>query len=217
MNESDLSPHNDNEAGVTLRDLTAVAFRHRRLISITFLGILSGAILIAVLQPNRYEAALKILVKKDRVDNVVTPDAVQAQPLSGLVTEEELNSEVVLLKSADLLEEIVVACNLQHRSKHTGLGVLATILPIKLAEENRRHAAVTTRNGLPETDMSFWARPVLRDTGIHIQADKTPVAAMGPVDTASLHQQSSPETAMPGLAVSFASGRLFATAARHTT
>src|ERR1700761_7665020 len=196
MNESDLSPHNDNEAGVTLRDLTAVAFRHRRLISITFLGILSGAILIAVLQPNRYEAALKILVKKDRVDTVVTPDANQAAPLSGLVTEEELNSEVVLLKSADLLEQIVVACNLQHRSKHTGLGLLATILPISLGEENRGHPAVTARNGLPGTDMSFFTRPLLRDTGIHIQADKTPVAAMAPVNTASL-QQMPPQTATP--------------------
>lgn len=108
----------------TLRDLVAVAFRHRRLIELSFLGILSGAILVAVLQPNRYDAAMKILVKQERVDPVVTTEASSEPPVSS-VTEEELNSEVELLKSRDLLEKVVVACDLQHQSVSRVSEVLA--------------------------------------------------------------------------------------------
>src|ERR1700730_9001474 len=88
----------------TRRDLLTIAFRHRRLMTLSFLGILSGALLAALLQPNRYEAEMKILVKPARVDAVAEASA-QTQ-CAREVTEEELNSEVELLKSRDLLEKI---------------------------------------------------------------------------------------------------------------
>jgi len=97
----------------TLRDLLAVAFRHRRLVVISFLGIFLGALLSALVLPKQYEAQMKILVKRERADPLVTAES-NAQPRSSLnVTEEELNSEVELLKSRDLLEQVVVACGLQ--------------------------------------------------------------------------------------------------------
>ncbi len=194
MEGSDLNYQNDNGTGVTLRDLMAVAFRHRRLISITFLGILSGAILIAVLQPNRYEAAMKILVKKDRVDAVVTSDANESAPQNGLVTEEELNSEVVLLKSTDLLERIVLVCNLQPRPKHGGLGMLASILPTGLVEEKRRSSVISSANGLPMADMSFFNLPLLHDAGIHMEsAVRTPITSERVVDASSLQPKRWPQ------------------------
>jgi uncharacterized protein involved in exopolysaccharide biosynthesis len=107
----------------TRRDLLAIAFRHRRLMMLSFLGILSGAILAALLQPNRYEAEMKILVKPGRVDTVAEASA---QPqFAPQVTEEELNSEVELLKSRDLLEKIVLASHLQ--SDSLGSRVLAAM------------------------------------------------------------------------------------------
>ena len=96
----------------TLRDLLAIAFRHQRLIVFSFLGILLGAILAAVLQPHRYEAGMKILVKRERVDPVVTSEASAQSQFALAVTEEEINSEVELLKSRDLLEKVVLACEL---------------------------------------------------------------------------------------------------------
>ena len=98
---------------LTLRDIVTPLFRHRRLVLLTFLGLVLGTLLGIILLPKDYEAKMKILVKRERVDTAVSPgrDAALASP--GDVTEEELNSEVELLKSRDLLEKVVVSCNLQ--------------------------------------------------------------------------------------------------------
>ena len=68
---------NDQESAGTrshsLRDLAAILFRHNRLMALAFAGILTGAVVVAVLQSNQYQAHMKILVKRERVDPVVTP------------------------------------------------------------------------------------------------------------------------------------------------
>jgi uncharacterized protein involved in exopolysaccharide biosynthesis len=97
----------------TLRDIATPLFRHPKLVLLTFLGLLLATLVGVILLPSDYEAKMKILVNRDRVDQAVSPgrDAVVSNP--GGVTEEELNSEVELLKSRDLLEKVVVTCNLQ--------------------------------------------------------------------------------------------------------
>jgi uncharacterized protein involved in exopolysaccharide biosynthesis len=98
----------------TLRDIATPLFRHPRLLLLTFMGLLLATVLGTILLPkDSYQAKMKILVKRERVDAAVSPgrDAVMSNP--GEVTEEELNSEVELLKSRDLLEKVVVLCNLQ--------------------------------------------------------------------------------------------------------
>ena len=128
MEELNLSNHDGNGVhSPTLRDLLAIAFRHRRLVVISFLGILSGAILAAVLQPNRYEAGMEILVKRERVDPVVTSETSPQPQFAVGVTEEELNSELELLKSRDLLEKIVLASGLQHQRHSAWSRVLAAL------------------------------------------------------------------------------------------
>src|SRR6266704_928687 len=94
----------------TLRDLLATAFRRRRLVALSFLGILSGVILVVLLGPSRYEAEMKILVKRGRLDPIVTSEASALLQYTPVVTEAELNSEVELLRSRDLLEKVVLAC-----------------------------------------------------------------------------------------------------------
>lgn len=122
----------DSAHFLTLREVVAIIFRRRRLILLSFFGVLLGAILTAVLQPNLYDASMKILVQPDRPNPVVNPEGAALPPLNSTVTEEELNSEVALLKSRDLLEQIVVICGLQHPKQHLlGLGFLGEILPAK--------------------------------------------------------------------------------------
>jgi uncharacterized protein involved in exopolysaccharide biosynthesis len=99
-----------------LRELMAIGFRQRRLIVFCFWGVLLGAILVAILQPSRYTAEMKFIVKRERVDPVVTPEGSPAQQFAPEVTEEELNSEVELLKTRDQLEKVVLACDLQNQS-----------------------------------------------------------------------------------------------------
>lgn len=101
----------------TFRDLLAIGFRRRRLVLVSFSGVLLGALLAAVFLPKQYESRLEILVKHERVDPVVTPEPNSAPQLTAeLVTEEDLNSEVELIQGRDLLEKVVVACGL-HLSK----------------------------------------------------------------------------------------------------
>lgn len=97
----------------TLRDLVAIVFRHSRLMGLAFAGILTGAIVVAVMQANHYQAHMKILVKRERVDPVVTAQSSTISQASTPVSEEELNSEAELLTSTDVLEKVVVGSNLQ--------------------------------------------------------------------------------------------------------
>src|ERR1700730_12423856 len=104
---------NGTERLPTLRDIATPLFRHQKLVLLTFLGLVLGTVLGVILLPKDYEAKMKILVKRERVDAAVSPGRDAVMSNSGGVTEEELNSEVELLKSRDLLEKLVVSCNLQ--------------------------------------------------------------------------------------------------------
>ncbi len=107
-----------NAYPLTLRDFLTVGFRHRRLILLAFVGTFSGVVLTALVLPIQYQAHMKILVKRARVDPMVSPDPNPMPQLShDLVTEQELNSEVELIKSRDLLEKVVVVCGL-HLKNH---------------------------------------------------------------------------------------------------
>ena len=103
----------------TLRDAVAPVFRKRRLASLIFVGIFLGAVLGGLLVPRKYEAEMKILVNRDRVDAVVTPDpdAPMAAAPVAVVSEEDMNSEVELLRSRDVLEKVALACGLDSRKE----------------------------------------------------------------------------------------------------
>jgi uncharacterized protein involved in exopolysaccharide biosynthesis len=105
-------------ASVTARDWVAVGFRHGRLMAVSFLAVFLGVLLITWLIPPQYESQIKILVKRERVDPVVSPDQnTQSAIGPGDMTELDLNSEVELLKGRDILEKVVIATGLQTRSR----------------------------------------------------------------------------------------------------
>ena len=61
-----------------------------------------------------YKAEMKILVRRERMDPVVTSQSnVPSQVVQPEISEAELNSEVELVKSPHLLEKVVIANNLQ--------------------------------------------------------------------------------------------------------
>ncbi len=96
----------------TVRDFMTVVFRHRRLIAVSFITILAAVVLGTWLLPKQYEAQVKILVKRERADPIMTPDRSSQSVLLRDITPEDMNSEVELIKSRDLLENVVVACGL---------------------------------------------------------------------------------------------------------
>jgi uncharacterized protein involved in exopolysaccharide biosynthesis len=95
----------------TTRELVTVGFRHRRLLLLSFVGFFLGALLLGLMWP-RYRAETKILVKRDRIDPVVTSEAINPMLVSNQITEEELNSEVELITSDDVLRPVVTKCGL---------------------------------------------------------------------------------------------------------
>jgi uncharacterized protein involved in exopolysaccharide biosynthesis len=91
----------------TMRDLLAVLFRQRGLVLISFAGIFLAVVLYGLFAPS-YEAQMKVLVRRGRVDPVVTPTPTQSPEFQRHeVTEEELNSEVELLRDEQILRTVV--------------------------------------------------------------------------------------------------------------
>ena len=98
-----------------LHDWVTIGLRHRRLATISFLGVLLGAAAGAFLLPPRYQTSIKILVKHERLDPLVSANIAGTMPqnVAG-VSESEVNSELELIKSNDLLEKVVTTCGLQN-------------------------------------------------------------------------------------------------------
>src|SRR5580658_1955977 len=90
----------------TLRDLLSVIFRQRRLALISFVAIFFAVVLYGLIAPP-YESEMKVLVRRGRVDPVVTSTPSQAEFEREAVTEEELNSEVELLHDDEILRTVV--------------------------------------------------------------------------------------------------------------
>jgi uncharacterized protein involved in exopolysaccharide biosynthesis len=128
---------------VTPRDLLGIVFRHRMPLALTFCSVLFAAMLYIILKAPEYEAHMTILVKRERIDPIVTAENTPLQQFSQGVTEQELNSEVELLRGRDLLEKVVVAMGLAQQRSASSLNRLREwIEPSRLLPERRLAAAV---------------------------------------------------------------------------
>src|ERR1035437_2597281 len=100
----------------TPRDIIAVLFRQRWPMLLAF-ALVVIAVAVSGLWIPKYEAQMKILVLRQRSDAMVTPSANAPGHYSNdQVSEEDLNSEVELLNSDDLLRKVVLATGLDGQS-----------------------------------------------------------------------------------------------------
>ena len=123
---------------ITFRSIPAV-LRRRRLVAMTaFLLVLLIVAGSGMWRPE-YEAEMKILVRRQRLDAVVTPQANVTPQINGdPVSEEDLNSEVELLNSQDLLRKVVV---------QTGLAGAQGLPSAGAGDESRRVARASRALG----------------------------------------------------------------------
>jgi uncharacterized protein involved in exopolysaccharide biosynthesis len=105
---------------ISVKDVVAIGFRHKRSMLLCFLAVFLGAVLVGILMPTSYQAHTKILVKRERVDPVISPGLSAPVMVKEEVTEEELNSEVELLESDDVMRQVVMAAGLEKRSSFMG-------------------------------------------------------------------------------------------------
>ncbi len=96
---------------LTARDLAAMGFRHRKAVIICFFAVLLGTALVAAMLP-LYESHTEILVRMNRVDPVVTASPGNPAVSNTYVTEEMINSEAELIKSDDVLRQVVIETGL---------------------------------------------------------------------------------------------------------
>jgi uncharacterized protein involved in exopolysaccharide biosynthesis len=96
----------------TLRELAIVLFRQRRLIG-TVAGLVFALAVIYAFAGASYRSQVRILVRRGRSDPPAAAQQNAPPDFSRVeVTEEELNSEVELLKDDDVIHQVVQATNL---------------------------------------------------------------------------------------------------------
>ena len=102
-----------------LGEIAAILSRRKWLILILFVLIVTVVAVATLRMPRQYEAHMKILVKNERA-NMVVSGGVNAESVSpGEVSETEINTEIELLNSGDLLRQVVSAGGLE-RSETRG-------------------------------------------------------------------------------------------------
>ncbi|MFC5864161.1 GumC family protein [Acidicapsa dinghuensis] len=99
--------HGSNTSDISIRDVVAPLFRHRRTLLTTFFSLLVLTTLIGVLKGYSYRSHMAILVNRERLDPLVSTEATTQQVTTSTpVTPEEVNSEIELLTSRDVLEQV---------------------------------------------------------------------------------------------------------------
>jgi uncharacterized protein involved in exopolysaccharide biosynthesis len=116
---------NESDSIFSFRDLLTPLFRRWRTMLWTFLSISMLAIGFISLSGPSYTSRMAILVNRERQDPLVTTGstkllAAQANP----ITDEEVNSEVELLQSRDVLEQVVRDTGLAEVKRKSLLGWL---------------------------------------------------------------------------------------------
>lgn len=102
------------------RDVAAVVFRHWKAMLVVSALIVLATILAGMWTP-AYESQMKILVESRRTDAAVSSSSITPMQFSGnTITEEDLNSEVELLKGDDVLRKVVLSTGLAGKAKDGG-------------------------------------------------------------------------------------------------
>jgi len=102
-----------------VRELLAVMFRNLRLIKISFLAVFAAVVLAIAVYGVKYEADTQVLVKQRRANEVVSTDGTSRQQENFADSaEREINTEISLLKSQDLLSDVVKSSGLVALENH---------------------------------------------------------------------------------------------------
>lgn len=106
-----------------MSDIASILFRRKLLILGVFAATLAVTFAVILRMPKKYESRMKVFIKNERADSVVSPDDTNAV-IRGEVSESDVNSEIELLTNSALLARVVVRTGLHGRQ--TGSGGPAT-------------------------------------------------------------------------------------------
>ncbi len=121
VNDAPTGQHTSSSLG--LRDIVAGLFNRKWLIILTLITSVTATGVFAWLTPEKYESRMKFFIKNVRVETPVTTGKdEQVVADGGEVSESVITSEMELIKSRDLLMDVVKQTNLA-RAKDASKGV----------------------------------------------------------------------------------------------
>ncbi len=154
-----------SEPQIPWRELIAVLHRRRKLILQVFLA---GTITVALgvwLSGPRYLATATLMLTSDRARVAMSPDA-DTRPTVSSVTEQDMNSEVALLNSENLIREVLAPYWEEEQRDHppsTASKVFGLLfLPLRLPG-----ILYDTLHGIPaRTGLDLWVIDTAKELGI---------------------------------------------------
>lgn len=152
-----------NKAAFSLREVVTPLFRQKRLLTFVFLTVMALMVLATMLLPNRYESRMKVLVKNARAEVVVSAEQTKNSAPISEVSEAQVNSEIELIRSRDLLAKVV---------EKAGLAA-------ELANNTAADSSVATERAIRRLEKDLQVTPVKKANIIEIkyQASSPELAA----------------------------------------
>lgn len=188
--------------GMSLAEAVEVGYRRRKTFGWCFAAIFLGAILATIVIPRHYDSQMKILIHRERADNLITGQQTAAveQNLPSL-SEEDINSEVAILTSEDLLEQVARTCGLEKRSYASPLGrLMSHLMPSKPVDE-----ATAVREAAAGLQSRMRIEPIKKSYMIQVSyTDRDPSFAAYVLETlGNLYLEKHAAVYRPGDAVTF--------------
>jgi uncharacterized protein involved in exopolysaccharide biosynthesis len=106
MSGASTTGYDDGPGRFSLRDLLTIVFKRRVLISLFALTVVVAVMALGMMAPDTYEVMATLLVNEARAEVPLAPAASQ-QLIINQVSEQDLNSEIEILKSRQLIEEVL--------------------------------------------------------------------------------------------------------------
>ena len=118
----------ESTSDLSLRELVAPLFRQKRAVLLTFVAALLVLALYFGLKGPTYASRMAILVNRERLDPLVsTESTTQMITNNTAVAPEEVNSEIELLTSRDVLEKVAIAAGMDQ--SHPGFSLNGYLHP----------------------------------------------------------------------------------------
>jgi YD repeat-containing protein len=92
---------------VSVRSIISILYRYKWLSLLIVVLISAATVAVVLLQPDKYSSRMKILVQNNRSQARLTPEDTKGWYSSQDVSEADINTEVALLTSRDLMQDLV--------------------------------------------------------------------------------------------------------------
>jgi polysaccharide biosynthesis protein PslE len=102
---------NSNYAHSGVKEFFYVFFKHKRKIGIIFCSVVIAIVILSFVTPAAYQASTKVLIKFGRENTytpaVAAPGGAPPVVIDGFRREEQINSEIEMLKARNLIEKVI--------------------------------------------------------------------------------------------------------------